>query len=370
MRYIYQQPGWPCFQWDAVALSPLLAAVRLQQGLVIGRMGVIGFALAAQANLEVATQDILGSTKIEGENLDPAEVRSSVARRLGIPTADPVHSGREVDGVVEMTLDATGNFAEPLTRDRLFAWHSSLFPLARSGMRPIRTGAWRTDENGPMQVVSGALGRERVHFQAPDAATLDQEVRRFLAWVEDGPQIDPVVKSALAHLWFVTLHPFEDGNGRIARAIGDLLLARSDQQPMRFYSLSTQICTERNAYYDCLEHTQHGDMDVSAWVTWYLECLRRALTRSDDLLSRVIFKHRFWATCSARVENVRQKKILDKLLDDSLGSLTSSKWARIVHCSQDTALRDIQKLMEQGILQKLDRGGRSTAYGLRKDLLD
>lgn len=364
MKYIYQADDWPEFRWDASALSSILATVRHRQGVVVGRMGAVGFTLAAQANLEILTQDVLKSNEIEGELLDPAEVRSSIARRLGIQHDTVVRAGRDVEGIVEMMLDATGNFADRLTAERLFAWHRSMFPLGSSGMHKIRTGAWRQDDKGPMQVVSGPMGRESVHFQAPGAEVLESEMDAFLHWVNADNPIDPVIKSAIGHLWFVTLHPFEDGNGRIARAIGDMLLARSDGQKSRFYSMSSQINAERKAYYEHLETTQHSGLDVTAWVEWYLECMARALEHSEGILSAVISKHRFWANYSDKVENPRQRKILEKLLDDSLGKLTTSKWARIASCSQDTALRDIQRLIDQGVLEKLEGGGRSTAYGL------
>lgn len=368
MKYIHEAPEWPAFRWDEAALSGLLASVRHKQGLLVGRMGTIGFELAAEANLEIVAQDVLKSSEIEGESLDPAQVRSSIARRLGMPGADAVRVGRDVEGIVEMMLDATGGFADALTAERLFAWHGCLFPLGRSGLRRIHTGAWRQDEAGPMQVVSGPIGKERIHYQAPAASRLDAEMSDFLRWVEEEGRLDPVIKSGIGHLWFVTIHPFEDGNGRIARAIGDLLLARSDKQPHRFYSLSAQISSERNAYYDQLERTQRGGMDVTSWVEWFLGCLDRALEQSDGVLASVIIKHRFWANHAAKVENPRQRKILEKLLDGSLGKLTTSKWARIAKCSQDTALRDIQRLIGHGILKKQESGGRSTGYGLADGL--
>jgi len=364
MKYIHEDPEWPRFRWDETRLSGLIAAVRHKQGLVVGRMGAVGFDLTDKANLETLTQDVLTTSRIEGENLDPAGVRSSLARRLGIPGEDVIHAGRDVEGIVELMLDATGRFADKLTAERLFAWHRSLFPQGSTGLRTIRTGAWRRDDTGPMQVVSGPIGRERIHYEAPAADRLEHEMALFLVWMEAEHTLDPVVKSGLGHLWFVTMHPFEDGNGRIARAIGDLLLARSDRQERRFYSLSSQISAERTVYYDLLERTQRAGMDVTPWLDWYLHCLDRALDRSDGMLSRVIAKHRFWANHGAKVDNPRQKKILDKFLDESLGKLTTTTWARVAKCSQDTALRDIQRLIDKGILVRLDRGGRSTAYGL------
>jgi Fic family protein len=278
-------------------------------------------------------------------------------------------AGRDVDGIVEMMLDARGNFNQKLTVERLFSWHRSMFPLGTSGMQRIRTGAWRQDEKGPMQVVSGALGKELVHFQAPDAAVLEGEMAAFLDWLETNQAMDPVIKSALGHFWFVTLHTFEDGNGRMARAIGDMLLARSYGQKSRFYSMSSQISNERKSYYERLEAAQRGDLDLSAWIEWYLNCLNRALEHSEGLLTAVIVKHRFWANHGDKVENQRQRKILTKLLDESLGKLTTSRWARVAKCSQDTALRDIQKLIERGLLMRLEGGGRSTAYSLSSKAL-
>jgi Fic family protein len=368
MPYIHNDPEWPHFRWDEVGLSSLIAAVRHKQGLVVGRMGAVGFGLADMASLETLTQDVLTTSLIEGETLDPVGVRSSLARRLGIPGEDVIHAGQDVEGIVELMLDATGNFAAPLTADRLFAWHRTLFPLGTSGLRTIRTGAWRRDDTGPMQVVSGPIGHEGVHYEAPAAGRLEHEMTQFLAWMEKEHTLDPVVKSGIGHFWFVTLHPFVDGNGRMARAIGDLLLARSDGQKQRFYSLSSRVSAERSQYYVQLESAQRGGLDVTPWIDWYLRCLDRALGHSDLLLSRVIAKHRFWANHGAKVDNPRQKKILDKLLDDSLDTLNTSNWARVAKCSQDTALRDIQRLIDKGVLVRLDRGGRSTAYGLAEGL--
>jgi Fic family protein len=366
-NYIYEQSDWPRFKWNDTKLLPLLAKVRNSQGRVVGKMGALGFDLINQANLEVLTQDVLKSTEIEGEILNPDQVRSSIARRLGLEISGLVHSDRNVDGVVDMMLDATGNFNQPLSKDRLFAWHNALFPTGYSGMYKVLVGCWRDDSTGPMQVVSGPMSKEKVHFQAPVAQIIEKEMKLFLQWVNSQPKIDLVIKAALAHLWFVTLHPFEDGNGRIARAITDMILAQSDGQSYRFYSMSTQIRNERQAYYNILEQTQKGKLEITVWLQWFLSCMLNALEASDSLLSDVIFKHDFWAKNASLLENDRQKKVINKLLDGFEGKLTTTKWARITKCSQDTALRDIQDLIDKQILYKLPSGGRSTAYDLLRN---
>ena len=366
-NYIYEQSDWPRFKWSDSRLITLLPEVRNIQGRVIGKMRALGFELQNQANLEILTQDVLKSTEIEGEILNPEQVRSSIARRLGLDISGLVHSDRNVDGVVEMMLDATGNYDKPLTKERLFGWHNALFPTGFGGINKIIIGSWRDDSTGPMQVVSGPMGKERVHYQAPAAELLDKQMRHFFKWINDKQQIDLIVKAAIAHLWFITLHPFEDGNGRIARAITDMILAQSDNQSTRFYSMSTQIRNERKQYYDILELTQKGGLDISDWLEWFLECLLNALKSSEILLGKVIFKHHFWIKNALRLENDRQKKILNMLLDGFDGKLTTTKWSRIGKCSQDTALRDIQDLMEKQILYKLPGGGRSTGYDLIKE---
>jgi Fic family protein len=335
--------------------------------MVIGKMRALGFELQNQANLEILTQDVLKSTEIEGEILNPEQVRSSIARRLGLDISGLVHSDRNVDGVVEMMLDATGNYDKPLTKERLFGWHNVLFPAGFGGIYKIIIGSWRDDSTGPMQVVSGPMGKEKVHYQAPAAELLDKQMGQFFKWINDKQQIDLIIKAAIAHLWFITLHPFEDGNGRIARAITDMILAQSDNQSTRFYSMSTQIRNKRKQYYDILELTQKGGLDISDWLEWFLECLLNALKSSEILLGKVIFKHHFWIKNALRLENDRQKKILNMLLDGFDGKLTTTKWSRIGKCSQDTALRDIQDLMEKQILYKLPGGGRSTGYDLIKE---
>lgn len=365
-KYIYQKPDWPRFFWNTEKLLTLLTEVRNLQGRLVGQMSVMGFALKDQANLEILTQDILNSNEIEGEILDKNQVRSSIARRLGLDISGLVSSDRNVDAVVEMMIDATGNFDQPLTRDRITGWHNTLFPSGYSGMLKIRVGRFRDDATGPMQVISGPIGKEKVHYQAPPAKSLESGMTDFLNWFNNEQNIDLVIKSALAHLWFVTLHPFDDGNGRIARALADMILARSDGQSYRFYSMSSQIRAERKQYYEVLEKTQKSSLDVTCWLEWFLKCLLNAIKTSAKTLGLVVFKHNFWLANAAKLENERQRKMLNKLLDGFDGNLTSSKWAKICKCSQDTALRDIRDLLEKQILQKLPGGSRSTAYVLKK----
>lgn len=324
----------------------------------------LGFRLREEASLHTLTEDVLKSSEIEGEILDREQVRSSLARRLGIDIGALLPEDRDVEGVVEMMLDATQNYQVPLTAERLFGWHAALFPVARSGMHRIRVGAWRDDGTGPMQVVSGPIGKEHVHFRVPEAGRLDAEMARFLAWFEGPTTIDPVLKAALAHLWFVTIHPFDDGNGRIARAIADLALARSDRSPKRFYSMSAQIRVEREDYYDILERSQKGDLEITPWMSWFLDCLDRALHGAESTLATVRRKARFWESHAGEPFNERQRKVLDRLVDGFEGKLTSSKWAKLAKCSQDTAHRDITDLVGRGILLKAPSGGRSTSYSL------
>ncbi|MBL7128128.1 MAG: Fic family protein [Ignavibacteria bacterium] len=362
--YIYQQNNWPNFTWDNKFLVPLLGLVRNLQGKMIGKMESLGFDLRSEAVLETLTLDVLKSTEIEGQILNPEQVRSSIAKRLGLEISGLINSDREVDGVVDMMVDATQNFEKELTIDRLFDWHSALFPTGKSGMHKIIVGNWRDDSTGPMQVVSGAMGKEKVHYKAPDATKIKKEMEFFINWFNSEEKLDPVIKVGLAHLWFVTIHPFEDGNGRIARAIADMLLARSDEISQRFYSMSAQIRLERNGYYDILEKTQKGTLDVTEWLEWFLNCLKNALHASEQILARVLYKHQFWNKYATLVLNDRQVLLLNKLLDGFDGKLTSSKWAKIAKCSTDTALRDIQNLMNKQILQKNTAGGRSTNYDL------
>jgi len=363
--YLYDNQNWPIFEWNSERLLPLLAYVRNRQGKLIGKMGALGFELQNEANLEILTIEILKSTEIEGEFLDREQVRSSIARRLGLDISGLVYSERNVDGIVDLMLDATKKYDKELTKERLFSWHASLFPAGQSGMYKIITGNWRDDSTGPMQVVSGVLGKEKVHYQAPPANQLENEMRIFFDWFNLEQKVDPVLKAAIAHLWFVTLHPFEDGNGRISRALSDMLLARSDEQSYRFYSMSTQIRKERNSYYDILEKTQKGSLDITNWLEWFLNSLLHSIESSEKLLEKVIHKHEFWLRNAKVSINDRQRKILNMLMDDFEGVLNTTKWAKIGKCSQDTALRDIQDLIEKGILAKSDQGGRSTNYELR-----
>jgi Fic family protein len=364
--YIYDRKGWPKFRWSNERLADQLAAVRHHQGRLIGHMESLGFALRAEANLQSLTEDVLKSSEIEGELLDKAQVRSSIARRLGMDIGALTPADRNVEGVVEMMLNATLKYQEPLTAERLFGWHAALFPTGRSGMTRITVGAWRDDHTGPMQVVSGPIGRERVHYQAPAAKRLDRDMRAFLHWFNGSAPMDPVLKAGLAHLWFVTIHPFDDGNGRIARAIADMALARSEQSPQRFYSMSAQIRRERNAYYDTLEAIQQGDLDITPWVEWFLGCLDRAFDSADEILAAVLQKARFWEQHADAPFNARQRAIINRLLGGFEGKLTSSRWAKLAKCSQDTALRDIDDLVRRGILMRDAAGGRSTSYSLAR----
>lgn len=327
-------------------------------------MKALGFALQEEATLRMLTEDVVKTSEIEGEKLDPNQVRSSIARRLGMDVAGLVPADRSVEGIVELMLDATKNFEKPLTDERLFSWHAALFPTGYSGMHKIRVGAWRDDNAGPMQVVSGPLGKEKVHYTAPSAERVAIEMEQFIQWFNKGPDTDPVLTSGVAHLWFVTIHPFEDGNGRIARAIADMVLARSERTSQRFYSMSSQIRKERNKYYDILEQTQKSDLDITNWIEWFLACYSRAVANSQKTLESTLFKAHFWQKNSEIEFNARQKKIVARLLDGFEGNLTSSKWAKINKCSQDTANRDIADLLEKGVLRASDAKGRSTSYTL------
>jgi len=367
--YIHQLPDWPRLHWNRDQLAERLAQVRHQQGRLLGRMDGLGFQLRQEAALKTLTDDVLKSSEIEGERLDAQQVRSSIARRLGIDIGGLKPADRNVEGVVEMMVDATRNHDQPLTEERLFGWQSSLFPTGRSGMKRIRTGAWRDASSDPMQVVSGAVGRERVHFEAPDAARLPKEMRQFLDWFEGNTEADLVERAGIAHLWFVTIHPFEDGNGRIARAIADLALARSERSAQRFYSMSSQIRQEHDAYYEILEQTQKGAMDVTLWMDWFLGCLKRAIEGAQTALAAVLHKANFWKSFADVRLNDRQRSMLNRLLDGFEGKLTTSKWAKLSKCSADTALRDIAALVDNGILIRNSSGGRSTSYALAEILL-
>ena len=360
--YIHELRRWPDLTWSAEKLAVPLAAVRHAQGRLLGRMEGLGFQLREEAVLHSLTEDVLKSSEIEGEVLDREQVRSSIARRLGMDIGALVPADRDVEGVVEMMLDATQNFSAALTAERLFGWHAALFPSGRSGMHKITVGAWRTDRDGPMQVVSGPIGRERLHYQAPPAEKVPHEMTAFLAWFNGDRREDPVLMAAIAHLWFVTIHPFEDGNGRIARAIADMVLARSEKSSRRFYSMSSQIRAERNTYYDMLEAPQKGDLDVTRWIEWFLACLGRAFDGADSILASVLRKARFWETHATQSINDRQRKVLNRLLSGFEGKLTSSKYAALAKCSQDTAGRDIDDLIKRNMLSKATGGGRSTSY--------
>lgn len=359
--YIWEKTKWPEFTWNHQSLSSLLGQASRQQGHLVGKMEGLGFDLRSEANLRTLTEDVVKSSEIEGERLDREQVRSSIARRLGLDVGGLIPTDREVEGVVEMMLDATRKYEEPLTEERLFAWHASLFPTGRSGMSKIEVGRWR---DGPMQVVSGPIGAERVHYQAVPASGVAEEMASFLDWFNSPGATDPLYVAGLAHLWFVTVHPFDDGNGRIGRAIADMALARSETSRQRFYSMSAQIRRERRDYYAILERTQHGDLDITAWQTWFLSCLQRAIEGAQGTLGAVLKTARFWERFAKEPLNARQIKVLNKLLGDFKGKLTTSKWAKLTKCSQDTAYRDILDLIERGALCKDPGGGRSTSYSL------
>lgn len=364
VTYIWEQPDWPGIIWRDADIAALLANARHAQGRLLGRMEALGFPLREEAFLRTLTQDVVKTSEIEGEKLDVQQVRSSLARRLGIDIGALAPTDRHVEGIVEVMIDATRNFDAELTRDRLFGWHAALFPTGRSGMVQIRVGDWRDDSGGPMQVVSGPIGREQIHYTAPPVERVAAEMEAFLDWFNAPADIDPVLKAAQAHLWFVTIHPFDDGNGRIARAIADLALTRSEGSPQRFYSMSAQIRAERNDYYAILEATQKGEQDVTEWMTWFLSCLQRAIDGADIVLSAVLDKARFWDVHKAASLNERQVRVINRLLDGFEGRLTSSKWAKLTQSSQDTANRDIAALVRLGILCKSEAGGRSTHYDL------
>jgi len=364
--YIWELEKWPELTWDSGRLAPLLGQVSRDQGRLLGRMQDLGFELRREAQLSTLTEDVVRSSEIEGEKLDSDQVRSSIARRLGMDVGGWVAADRNVEGVVEMMVDATTNFAQPLTADRLFGWHAALFPTGRSELHKITVGNWRNDSGGPMQVVSGPIGRQKVHYEAPPAARVSEEIKRFLNWFEAPGHsgADPLFVAGLAHLQFVTVHPFDDGNGRIVRAIADMALARSEGSTQRFYSMSAQILRERSEYYSMLERTQKGGLDVTSWQEWFLSCLGRAIEGAQGTLNSVLTKARFWERFAQQSLNARQVKVLNRLLDDFEGKLTTSKWAKLTQSSQDTAYRDILDLVERGALRKDTGGGRSTTYSL------
>lgn len=363
--YIHEKENWTDFVWDNQKVMPKLGEARNQQGRLLGKMESLGFDLQNEALLNTLTLDVVKSSEIEGEILELEQVRSSIARKLGIEIIGAVDSERHIDGIVEMMLDATQKYNLPLTKDRLFGWHSALFPTGWSSLYKITVADWRQDSTGPMQVISGPMGKEKVHFQAPSSEKIEGEMIKFLDWFENEKKLDLVLKAAIAHLWFVTIHPFDDGNGRITRAITDMVLSRSDKSFRRFYSMSAQIRIERKQYYEILEKTQKGNSDITDWILWFLQCLINSIESTEDILSKTLYKAEFWKLNSTTILNERQQKVINRLLDGFEGKLTSSKWAKINKCSQDTALRDIQDLIAKNILQKEASGGRSTNYELR-----
>lgn len=362
--YIHHLKNWTHFIWDNDALIHKLAHVRNMQGKLVGKLEVLGFDLKEEANLLTLTEDVIKSSAIEGENLDKDQVRSSIARRLGLDISGLIPSDRNVDGVVEMMIDAVNNAVQPLTEERLFNWHAALFPTGRSGMFKIQVAQWREDIDGPMQVVSGPLGRENIHFEAPASKNVPDEMKAFLIWFNEQQNVDTVLKAAIAHFWFVTIHPFDDGNGRIARTLGDMILTRADGNNKRFYSMSSQIRQNRKEYYEILEHTQKGDQDITKWLLWFCDNLLLAIENAEQILTKVIVKHHFYRSFRSIIENDRQQKIINMLLDGFEGKLNTSKWAKINKVSSDTALRDINDLLEKNILIKSLSGGRSTSYEL------
>jgi Fic family protein len=364
-QYFHHLKTWPEFWWDHELLLMKLADVRNRQGRLLGRMEALGFEMSQEAFWQTLSEDVLRSSEIEGELYNTDEVRSSVARKLGLEFAGMVHSGRDVDGMVDVLADATQDADQPLTKDRLHSWHAALFPTGRSGLQKITVGAFRKGDAGPMQVVSGAMGFERVHYVAPEADRLEAEMDNFLNWFNADQNIDPVLKAAVAHLWFVSVHPYDDGNGRLARAVADMQLSRADGSNKRFYSMSSQIMKVRKSYYEILEQTQKGDLDVTKWMLWFLECMQAALQNTEVQLARVLTKANFWERHKMTLFNERQLKMVNCLLDDFEGKLTTTKWAKMQKCSQDTALRDVNDLLEKGVLEKDPAGGRSSSYLLK-----
>lgn len=362
--YIHELDGWPNFEWSREQLAAPLAAVRFRQGRLLGRMAGLGFDLGRQAEWQTLAADVVKSSEIEGERLNVEQVRSSVGRRLGLDVGGLKPADRRTEGTVEMMLDATRGYDQPLTKERLFGWHAALFAAGRSALHPITVGEWRHASAGAMQVVSGPLGNEHVHFEAPAAERVEGEMRAFLKWFESPSHLDPVLKAGLAHFWFVTIHPFEDGNGRIARAITDMALSRAEGSSQRFYSLSSQICRERGDYYDLLEESQKASLDITRWMMWFLDCFGRAVDSAEETLAAVLAKGQFWQRAQGIDLNPRQRLILNRLLDGWTGTLTSSKYGQLAHCSHDTALRDLTALVAHGLLRRGAAGGRSTGYAL------
>lgn len=368
--YIHQHKEWPNFKWDSEIILSYVSKVRDLQGRLIGKMESIGFELREEAVLETITEDVIKSSEIEGELLNPAEVRSSVARRLGMEISGLPDASKDVEGVVEMMLDATQKYQEPLTKDRLCAWHAALFPTGRSGIHKIKVGDWRGDEGGAMQIVSGSMGREKVHYTAPESSRMEEEMNQFIFWFNKDTTMEPVIKSAVAHVWFVSIHPFDDGNGRIARAIADMQLARVDRTQQRFYSISAQIMKSKKGYYDILEYTQKGSLDISQWLVWYFDRLTDALEATNQTLSKILVKAKFWELHKNTQFNERQIEMINKLQSDFIGKLHSSKWAKMTKVHRDTARRDIQDLIEKDVLSDAGEGGRSTNYILNLPSLE
>ena len=362
--YVWERPEWPTFTWDEGRLLEPLAAARLKQGRLLGRMSALGFDLRLEAQLKALTEEVIKSSEIEGDFLDRRSVRSSMARRLGVPEAGVHPTDRRSEGIVDMMLDATGNYDAPLTAERLFGWQAALFPTGYSGMHKVRTGAWRSDESGPMQVVSGPIGRQRVHYQAPPARQITAEMRSFLDWFNRLGGLEGLLRAGIAHLWFATVHPFDDGNGRVARAIADLALAQSEGSGQRFYSVSSQIRKDRSNYYDMLEQTQKGNLDVSDWLVWFIDCLSRAIDGAEELSELVLRKAEFWIRHSQTHFNERQMTVLNRILDGFEGKLTAKKWAKIGKCSIPTAQRDINEMVERRTLRRNPGGSKNTSYDL------
>jgi len=362
--YIWSDPKWPAFRWHDARLLEPLATARLKQGRLLGSMARLGFELKQEAQLEALTEDVIKSSEIEGEILDRHSVRSSIARRLGVPEGAVAPADRRSEGVVEVMLDATGNFKNELTAERLLAWQAALFPTGYSGLHKIKTGAWRDDSDRPMQVVSGPVGRQRVHYEAPPADSVDAEMARFLEWFNKRTGPEGLLRAGLAHLWFVTIHPFEDGNGRIARAIADKALAQSEDSGQRFYSMSSQIRKNRAAYYDTLERTQKGSLDVTDWLVWFLECFARAIDGAEEVCAHVLRKADFWQRYAREAFTDRQKKVLNRYLDGLEDKLTAKKWAAIAKCSIPSAQRDINDLLARGVLRRNQGGSKNTSYDL------
>ncbi len=364
MPYIYELDQWPNFTWNSERIISALSEARYQQGVLLGSMESLGFELKCEAGLATLTNDVVKTSAIEGESLNPEEVRSSIAKKLGLEVGGLVPVGRDVDGIVEVMIDATRNHSSSLSEERLFGWHGALFPMGRSGLYKIEVAKWRPEEGGAMQVVSGAIGREKVHFEALESKRVPREMTVFIKWCNEKNNVDFILKAAISHLWFVTIHPFEDGNGRIGRAISDMFLARSDKSPDRFYSLSTQIEKQRKGYYEALESAQKGTLDITFWIIWFLESLNKALFNAQGTLEGIFQKSKIWKRANESGVNDRQRKIIAKLLNHFEGKLTSSKYAKIAKCSPDTALRDIQQLLKERILIQSVGGGRSTSYFL------